>query len=299
VLDRDAPYHRFLGNVLWRQNWQTHDAVGIVNGSLPNTVPRFWYSWNVNRIFGENHPTRGFDDEGLDGYLMNGVYTGLPFGRLEAYAYLLDFERTTVPAIRSFFPSTQTYGARFDGKHAMNPKLDLLYLIEGAWQADFADNPSGDIEQPFVWGSLGATYKPGGAVAALTLKGSYELLGGDGGADRFTTPLATGHAFQGWADRFLNTPGDGIEDIYLTFQVSVYGFNFMLDHHWFESDHDSYDYGNELDMQVTRTFLNRYTAGIKFADYSADDNALNLARNRVSGQAFDFRRWWMWVEFRY
>lgn len=177
ILDRDAPFHRYLGNVLWRQNWQTFDAVSVANNSLPDTVVRFWYTWNVNRIFGEGHPTRGFDDEGLNGYLGNVVYTGLPFGRLEFYAYLLDFERSVVPAIRSFYPSTQTYGARFDGKYALNPKFDVLYIAEGAWQGDFSHNPTGNIDQPFLWGMLGGSYKLGGVVQSVTMKGQRGIPG--------------------------------------------------------------------------------------------------------------------------
>lgn len=299
ILDREAPFHRYLGNVLWRQNWQTHDAVAVTNGSLPDTVLRFWYTWNVNRIYGEDHPLRGFDDKGLDGYLMNAVYTGLPLGKIEAYAYLLDYDRSSVPAIRSFYPSTQTYGLRFDGKYALDRKLDLLYIAEVAHQGDFADNPTGEIDQFFLWGSLGLTYKPGGIVQALTAKLSHEHLGGDGGADRFTTPLATLHAFQGWADRFLNTPGDGIEDTYTTLLATIAGVNFMLDYHWFDADHDDYDYGEELDVMATKTFATRYTAGIKYAAYSADGNALNRARNTASGQAADLDRFWVWLEYRY
>ena len=299
IVDREAPFHRYVGNVVWRQNWQTFDAVGVSNGSLPDTVLRFWYTWNVNRIYGEDHPTRGFDDKGLDGYLVNAVYGGLPFGKLEAYAYLLDFDRSTVPVVRSFFPSTQTYGLRFDGRYALHPRFDLLYVAELAHQSDFADNPTGDIDQFFGWGSLGGTYKPGGMAQALTAKLSREHLGGDGGFDRFTTPLATGHAFQGWADRFLNTPGDGIDDTYTTFLATVAGMNFMLDYHWFEADHDDYDYGEELDVMLTRVIRQHYTVGIKYADYRADGNALNLARNRAAGQAFDADRLWAWVEYRY
>jgi len=299
ILDREAPFHRYLGNVLWRQNWQTHDAVGISNGSLPNTVLRFWYTWNINRIYGEDNPTRGFDDKGLDGYLMNAVYTGLPLGKIEAYAYLLDFDRSRVPAIRSFYPSTQTYGLRFDGKYAIDPKLDLLYIAEVAHQADFADNPSGNIDQFFLWGSLGATYKPGGIVQALTAKISHEHLGGDGGADRFTTPLATLHAFQGWADRFLNTPGDGIEDTYTTAIATIAGFNLMFDYHWFDSDNDDYSFGEEADVSLVKTFAVHYTAGLKYANYDADGNALNRARNTAGGQAADLERVWAWIEYKY
>jgi len=299
IVDREAPLHRHVGNVVWRQNWQTFDAVGVTNGSLPDTVLRFWYTWNVNRIYGEDHPTRGFDDKGLDGYLVNAVYTGLPLGKLEAYAYLLDFDRSTVPAVRSFYPSTQTYGLRFEGKHALHPRFDLLYVAELAHQADFADNPTGDIDQFFGWGALGGTYKPGGVVQALTAKLSHEHLGGDGGFDRFTTPLATGHAFQGWADKFLNTPGDGVDDTYATGSILVAGINLALDYHWFVSDRDSYDYGEELDVIVTKVLDQHFSVGAKYADYQADGNALNQARNRAAGQAFDAQRVWVWVEYRY
>ena len=48
----------------------------------------------------------------------------------------------------------------------------------------------------------------------MRLNAGYEVLGADNGVG-FATPLATGHKFQGWADKFLTTPGDGIEDVYI------------------------------------------------------------------------------------
>src|SRR3546814_19210362 len=57
-------------------------------------------------------------------------------------------------------------------------------------------------------------------VAAFKLTGGYELLGSDGGATgiaggfAFQTPFATLHKFNGWADKFLTTPGTGIQDYY-------------------------------------------------------------------------------------
>src|SRR3546814_16312215 len=57
-------------------------------------------------------------------------------------------------------------------------------------------------------------------VAAFKLTGGYELLGSDGGATgiaggfAFQTPFATLHKFNGWATKFLTTPGPGIPDYY-------------------------------------------------------------------------------------
>lgn len=291
VLDRETPFHRYLGNVVWRQNWQTHDAFSIENKSLPNTRARFWYTYNVNRIFGEDNPTRGLDDKGLNGYLFNVQYSGLKAGTLETYAYLLDFD-----APGGFFPSTQTYGARFDGKQPVNPQFDVIYAAEGAWQRDFASNP-GNIDAHFLWGTLGGSYRPGGPVQALTVRVDYQLLSGDGGIDRFTTPLATGHAFQGWADQFLNTPGDGIEDLYVSFIAAAWGCKLVTSWHDFSSDNDSYDYGTELDVELSRAFAQRFTGGIKYASYDADRNATNVARN--PGQRNDVDKFWVYVQFDY
>ena len=47
----------------------------------------------------------------------------------------------------------------------------------------------------------------------LTL--GYEVLGSDDGKKGFATPLATGHKFQGFADKFLTTPNDGVQDLYV------------------------------------------------------------------------------------
>ena len=52
----------------------------------------------------------------------------------------------------------------------------------------------------------------------VTVKAAYESLEGNG-ARGFSTPLATLHAFQGWADVFLNTPADGVDDASLTLVV--------------------------------------------------------------------------------
>ena len=51
------------------------------------------------------------------------------------------------------------------------------------------------------------------------------MLGGDNGSGNraFQTPLATKHAFQGWADQFLTTPADGIEDAYLGVTAPLLG----------------------------------------------------------------------------
>jgi hypothetical protein len=194
---RPDPFHRFIGPVIWRQKWQTYDAVTVQNESLPDTRISYAYVWNVNRIFGEDAPNP-LDDFESDSHFMNVQYEGFALGKLQAYAYLLDFDNAA-----AF--STQTYGVRLDGKYPMTPNTTALYTAEYAYQTDYADNPA-DIDAAYIVGELGASVKTGWVVDSVTVKLSYELQEGDGGADRFVTILGTNHPFQGWADRFLVTP---------------------------------------------------------------------------------------------
>jgi hypothetical protein len=53
-------------------------------------------------------------------------------------------------------------------------------------------------------------------VQAVRFGAGYEVLGADKGIalTSFQTPLATGFKFQGWADKFLTTPPNGVRDLY-------------------------------------------------------------------------------------
>jgi hypothetical protein len=306
---RLAPLHRYVGNILWRQNWQSFDAVRLVNESLPATRIDYAYAWNVNRIFGEDNPIPDRSNFGGGSHLINLTYGGFTLGKVEGYSYLLDFDSS---ALGTQGLATATYGGRFQGAYDLiKYSTKVLYTGEAAHQTDYADNPA-DIGVNYYLGELGATKLINSPILEfVTLKASYEVLQGDGPiaigrrgriSRSFQTPLGTNHAFQGWADRFLTTPADGIVDIFGTLVAKVYGAQFMLFYHDFNSDRDDYDYGSEWDAQVTRVFDNHYTVGLKYARYDADDNATNRARNGAASagkQAYDLEKIWAWVELRF
>ena len=305
---RAAPLHRYVGNILWRQNWQSFDALRIVNDSLPATHIDYAYLWNVNRIFGEDNPLIDRSNYGSDSHALNVTYGGFTWGKLEAYSYLLDFESV---ARGTQALASATIGARLQGQRdVIAYSSKILYTAEYARQVDYAGNPV-DIDVNYYLLELGALKLINHPYfESVTLKGSYEVLEGDGSfrignaqvGRAFQTPLGTNHAFQGWADRFLTTPADGIKDLFGTLAFKVYGAQFVLIYHDFRSDRDAYDYGTEWDAQVTRIFYDHYTFGLKLARYSADDNALNLARNGADSagkQAFDLDKLWAWVEFKF
>ncbi|MGH8542291.1 MAG: alginate export family protein [Gammaproteobacteria bacterium] len=303
---RQAPLHRYIGNILWRQNWQSFDGFRALNEYLPATVIDYAYVWNTNRIFGEDNEIPDRSDFRMDSHFINLQYTGFHYGKFEPYAYLLDFE-----SLASEGFSTATYGLRFQGGYdIITYPVKILYTGEYAHQTDYAENPA-DIDADYYLGELGGTYtfvdKP---IEFITVKGSYEVLEGDGPepvsgccggrvARAFQTPLGTNHAFQGWADRFLITPADGIEDLFVTLQMKVWGANFIAMWHDFSANDEDYDYGTEWDLLLERPIGNNFLVGIKYSYYDASGDALNQARNSISGQAFDLEKAWAYVQFKF
>jgi hypothetical protein len=307
---RQAPLHRYVGNILWRQNWQTFDAFRATHNAmidpwtgLPRLKLDYSYVWNVNRIFGEDNKIADRDDMRMNSHFLRAEYEGfMPLLKLEGYGYLLDFDESTVAATQRL--TTNTFGIRAEGSKGLGKKLGVLYTGEFANQRDASDNPI-DINANYYLGELGATWQVGHKyLGAVTVKGSYEVLEGDDfvpGLNRaFQTPLGTNHAFQGWADRFLVTPADGIRDFFITVRAGLYGgATVMFMYHDLSSDNDDYDYGVEYDVILEKPFAKHWLAGVKYSAYDADQNALNIARNSVSGQAFDINKFWTYIQFRF
>ncbi len=249
---------RFIGTVGWRQVDQNLDAVTAVNTSLPDTKIFYAYVWNVNRIFSDNSPA---GDHSSNTNLLNIEYSGLKFGKLTTYAYLLDNND-----VAGF--STNTFGIRFAGKTAVADKTSILYELEYANQTDSNNNP-GNYSVDYFHVAGGASY------AGLTLKAGLESLGSDNdGTVSFATPLATLHKFNGWADKFLATPAAGLEDFYITgsysFDGAMKGLKALATYHKFTSQFGDTDYGDEIDLLLSYTINKNYNVAVKYADYNAD-----------------------------
>lgn len=287
---RKAPFHRFIGNILWRQNWQTYDAVSLKAQPLEKMTINVAYIDQVNRIFGEDAPGPANRFE-CDCYLFNGQYGGFKYVNLEAYAYLLDIDNAAVN-------STDTFGFRANGAIPLNDTFKVIYAGEFATQSDSDSNPRA-IDADYYLAELGLGVNIGQAfLKNLVVKFDYEVLEGDGRGS-FITPLSTAHAFQGWADRFLVTPLDGIEDFYITAVGNgVFGGKMIISYHMLGSDNLSYDYGEELNILYARKVKKYFSIGTKAAIYSADRNATALAR--AGGvQNNDVTKVWVWAQFDY
>ncbi|MEM7027093.1 MAG: hypothetical protein AAF410_02575 [Pseudomonadota bacterium] len=279
ITPRKAPFHRFLGNVLWRQNWQTQDAVTLTNTSLPNTKIMAGYIWNNNTIFGTNRD--------MSAPIFNVQFKGLKYAALEGYYYDLEFD--DLPGL-----STETYGIRAAGGFPIiNESTKLIYTGEYAMQKEGGNSTTSyDADYYLFEGGIKTTFKDS-FITSVMAKVSYEVLEGDG-TNAFQTPLATGHAYQGWADNFLRTPGTGIEDTYFTMVATgKYNTKLIVSYHMLEAETASFDYGDELDIWFTKKFAKHYTIGLKYAAYDGSSDALNTAKST------DLTKYWVYFAFKY
>ena len=135
-----------------------------------------------------------------------------------------------------------------------------------ATQSDAANNP---VSYDADYAHINALWT---AKIGLAFGAAFESLGGDAESPgmSFRTPLATLHAFQGWADQFLSTPAAGINDLYFTVKYKASSWNLTAVYHDFSSEAGSSDFGTELDFSASRKFGDRYGLLLKAALFDAD-----------------------------
>ncbi len=264
---------RFIGNVGWRQNEQTYDGLSFTNKSIRYTNIFAAHINNVNRIFGDGIEIQG--DYHQDSNLINVSYTGFEAGKLIGYAYLINNANdaflvgTGAATNKSAALSSNTYGARW----ASTANPTFMYTLEYAKQSSAYDNPL-DYSASYMFAEASTTL--GLFVPAL----GYEVLGSDNGTKGFATPFATLHAFNGWADRFLTTPKEGIRDMYASLTVTVMGAQLVAAYHDYKADEKSLaagatlgkiiDYGTEWNLSASKKFgAVVYTA--KYATFKNGD----------------------------
>lgn len=270
---------RFVGPVGWRQNEQTFDALRVVNKSIKNLVFDATYFNRVNRVFGPDSPQGHYEG---DSGLLNVSYQ-TKAGKITAFNYLLDFENIVgVPA--AVRDSTNTYGARFAGDFPATDKLKITYAGSYATQTDYADNPL-DFELDYFNVEGGLTVNQYGVAVGI------ENMEGNG-VKGFATPLATLHKFQGWADKFLATPPNGIEDTYvnLTANYKAVGgldtLGVVVSYHDYEAERIDADYGSEINVSLAAKYK-KINVMLKFADF--DEGVLASARDTQK----------LWMQFEY
>lgn len=243
---------RFVGGVGWRQNEQTYDGLSATFSGLDRTEVFYSYVANVNRIFGDRVAA---GDHSQDTHLLNARVKLSADWAVTGYAYLIDNDDS--PAL-----STNTFGARLSGGIAVDGGK-LTVLGEFASQSDAANSPA-NFDADYYRLEIGYDLDNGFGVGF-----GLESLGGDASvAGRaFRTPLATLHAFDGWADQFLSTPDAGLEDLFIRFGYKRGPWTLAAVYHDFSADSGSQDYGTEVDLSLNRKLGSRYGLLFKFAGF--------------------------------
>ncbi len=260
---------RFVGNVAFRDNAQTFDAVRAEVTPVARLKLDVTYAWGVRTIWGINGTGARQQAVSGDNVFANLSYA-TPIGNLVGFAYLVDQDEA---AVQGFRLSSQTYGVRLAGARALSKKVKLGYQLSYARQRDWHHNPN----------NYGSDYYLADAtlgVGGWSLNGGYEVLGADRGValTSFQTPLGTNFKFQGWADKFLTTPPNGVRDLYAG---GGYGWNKVLGAdaislsgtwHRFRSDRLDQAYGNEIDL-IASAKVRRTTVSARYARYRANSFA--------------------------
>lgn len=285
---------RFIGNVGWRQNEQTFDAVTVVNASLPDTRITAGYLTNVNRIFSDNAASGSSGafagNHKMRSPILNVSYKGWSLAELVGYSYMLKYDTSTAFTANS----TNTYGFRLNGNTSAGENK-LLYTAEYARQSDGSNNPT----------RFKTNYRllEGGVdMTSAVFKLGYEVLGTDSGATTkatglvttksFSTPLATLHTFNGWADLFLVTPAQGLKDVYVSAGTTLASIKLGAAYHDFSADKSTAtigNYGTEWDIVATKSLSKNYAIGSKYATYKTKNTVVSPNMNKF----------WLWGEVKF
>jgi hypothetical protein len=260
---------RFVGAVAWRQTEQVFDALKVNWGNDKFDVTYNYVEW-VRTIFGSKVDSGSDRQDGT--HLLNASYI-TPIGKVVGYYYLIESDDRAII-------STGSIGARLTGQQEINDNWAIRYEGEYASQRDAGNNPV-DFSADY-W------HLDAGAVTGIFDFGlGWEVLTGDRDSDdneAFRTPLATLHAFNGWADKFLATPAAGLDDKYVKFKATPGNWLVVARYHNFEAEDGGAKYGSEVDLRGGYKFNKNFRADLFLADF-----------NGKSGSGFDdtFKFWVM------
>jgi hypothetical protein len=257
---------RFVGNVGWRQNEQTFDALALETRPAEGLALRYDWLDRVHRVAGDDARDPLARERDLDTHLLNAA---LQRGAQQwvGYAYLHDDNDLATA-------STATYGLRWTGNRK-HEAMTWGWSAEYARQRDHAGNPLSFAHDYWL-------LEPSLQAHGVTWKAGWEHLGGDG-RHALQTPLASLHAFNGWADKFLVTPPGGLEDVYVG-AGGKFGrgraagkFAWALAWHDYRADQGG-DYGSEWDASLGFPLPGGIGGLVKLADYRSDGFARDTTK---------------------
>lgn len=298
---------RFIGDIAFRQNTQVFDGLSILNKSIPDTEIFLAHFDKVRQIF-TTHRSGDLD-------IANIRYRISPTEFLVGYAYLSDFEKLGfgnawfgAGALNNTFnnfeanQANKIFGLRLDGTHPFTPNYRAHYTAEYAKQDDYK---GGDQRIDAYYYKLGGGF----GIDNFNMRIDQEKLSSNDNLYAFQTPFGTNHLFQGWVDKFLVTPLEGIKDTFVTATYRYGDFLFFADYHVIDSDNRFHTvgsgnlrngdrYGTEWNAAVTWNVDKNWMTKLEYGVYSEDDRysqspaaTSTIASNR--GRIRDTEKLWL------
>ena len=273
---------RFIGTVGWRQLERSYDSLYISNNSVKNLNVLVAWVYGFAGVGG----TTTADTNTV---LLHAAYSVMPELKITAYDYMISEYH-------------DTYGIALTGNINAGP-AKLNYRAEYAKQDDASMNINGGVkakaDADYYNLDLGANIN--GILAGV----NYEVLSGANASSTetaFATPLATGHKFNGWADKFLATPKGGLQDANIRLGYKAKGFGKLLAvYHDFQADtnimtdvngNSTDDLGSEIDVVYVNKIpgVNNLKGLVKYANYS---------KGKATGYTNDTQKIWVGLDYKF
>ncbi len=238
---------RFIGNVGWRLNAQSFNAISVANHSISNMTLYYAYADSINQTDGRINHDRQY-------HMVNAQFDGFGCLKTAAFAYLQRNDGAGLDKL-------DTFGLRAWGRHEVISHEAMLALQRDAYYGSLFGEVS--VEPA----SIGA--------------GVEYISGGNRPGERFQTLNGTAHKFNGWADQFLGTNGGiegGLVDLYG--QVSAMAgekLKLMGVYHYFNTADKtgtgfSGEYGQEVDVLAKYPVCKNFDMLAKAAYYVKGEN---------------------------
>jgi hypothetical protein len=268
---------RFIGSVDWRQMMQSFDAAVISDSTIDNLTLTGAYIWG--RAMVTDAPTAD-----TNSIVLNGSYKVSDMLKVTAYDYMIS-------------SNSDTIGMALTGDVPL-ASAKIAYRAEYASQGNASrdtDDAHKNVKADAYYYNLDALANINGILVGA----GYEFLSGSTGSDgktAFQTPLATLHAFNGWADEFLKTPSGGLCDASATLGYTAPGLGkAMVVYHDFTTDVSmggKSDLGSEWDALYTNTIpgVKGLTGLAKAAYFKGGD---------VAGYTADVTKIWLQVSYKF
>ncbi|SFV67759.1 hypothetical protein MNB_SM-5-1344 [hydrothermal vent metagenome] len=271
---------RFIGTVGWRQSERSYDTVYVANSSVENLNLLAAYVYGFAGV-------KSTTTADTNSVLLHANYKVMKELSITGYGYLLGSIHNT-------------YGVALTGK--VNAGAKLSYRAEYAMQSDAtletAHNGKPEADAHYYNLDLGANIS--GILAGI----NYEVLSANSGykddgktkQNAFSTPLATAHKFNGWADEFLATPAGGLQDANIRLGYKAKGFGKVLAvYHTFTADEKmggEDDLGTEFDAVYVNAIpgFKNLKGLVKLASYS---------KGKVTGYTNDKTVGWVQLDYKF